>query len=225
MDEREVFNLDEMNFLELIKNPKYLFCLFILFSFSRFEIFAQYGYVKVEKDSVIKGFIKPFREVINADEGLEIWKTKKDRSPSKILKRHIQEYAIGKDTIKVVHDYTPFSDEDFYFDNVDARYVRRGKLNLLIIKNFKQFKAVPIHTPSAMLLLIIPKKIGEISYIYILEDKKSRQFRAMPFNQKDLREALLDFFSERFLQLYEQKIEGIKYKSLPKLIEFYNSKD
>ncbi|MBI1770138.1 MAG: hypothetical protein HY015_00110 [Bacteroidetes bacterium] len=203
----------------------FLFCGLILLNF---RAQAQYGYVKLETDSFIRGFIRPFRDVVTAEEGLEIWKTKNDRKPTRIFKESILEYAIKKDTIKILHKFTPFLDDDLFFDKVDARYIQRGKINLLKVRN-PQYRAQGLMIPSQpsmapAMMVVIPTKFGEYPFIYILEDPKNDKFVAMPPKKKDFRESLLIFFSESFLSRYEQKYGKIKHKTIQKFVEFCNSK-
>ena len=68
-------------------------------------------------DSVFS--IRYFRD-INRSEGLEIWKTKTDKNPKRILKNLVKEYSLNEDTIKVPHNYQPFEDKELTFENVDA---------------------------------------------------------------------------------------------------------
>lgn len=184
---------------------------------------AQFGYVKLGKDSILKGYIKPFRTAADSKDGLEVWKTKSDKKPIKILKVNIQEYAIGKDTVKVLHDFEPFSGEDLYFQNADATYTSRGKINLLTIKDYRNFALIARQMPLPVGLYIVFKRVGKFPFIYVLETK-SGLIKAMPSENAELHQALLDFFPESFLQRYEKEKKEIKYKNLPELIEFYNSK-
>jgi|GEM_PF-1942686 len=187
------------------------------------SVYAQYGYVKIGRDSIIKGYIRPFRTVTDAQEGLEVWKTKTDKDPKRVFKKDVLEYSIGKDTIKILRDFIPFSDKDIYYTEVEAHYIITGKINLLKINSTD--KTIP-NASQGMAGLGTAILINNLkSGLYLLERENISLIKAMPPKKEDLDKALLDFFSERFLHLYETKKGKINYKSLPSLIKFYNSKD
>jgi hypothetical protein len=209
--EREVYNV-----------MKFLICA-IAFFFST-ELFAQYGYVKLEKDSVIKGYIRNFRTINDAQEGLEVWKTKTNENPAKILKKSIVEYSTGKDTVMVIHDLTPFNDEDLYFDCIDAHYVLKGKINLLKVRNYRARALGPggtVMTPNGLMPVMRMRNLDEPNNIYFIESKDGT-LNAMKWG-KALHQSLLSVFPETFLVRYEDKFGKITYNKLPKFIKFVNS--
>jgi hypothetical protein len=62
------------------------------------------------------------------------------------------------------------------------------------------------------------------TYKYILEDKQTGYLRALPSKKEKLLESLADFFPEKYIAKYEEVKGKIKYKSIPALVELYNSK-
>ena len=200
------------------------FGLLVLLSYLTIEVQAQLGYVKLDKDSVIKGYIRTFRSADDGQEVMEIWKTKTDKNPLRISKRSILEYVIKKDTVKVLHNYTPFLDGDLYYELVDATYIVRGKMNMLEIPNANFRGPMLVNGPGRSPMMVSGGSPDEPPSIFILENVKNDRFTAIPFKKTDLHESLLNFFPETFLARYEQKFGKIKYKSLRKFIEFYNSK-
>lgn len=196
-----------------------------LMVFPNINVPAQYGYIKLENDSILRGYLRSFRTVTDAQEGFEVWRTKTDKNPLKILKRHIAEYGIGNDTIEVLHDFTPFDDDDLYIDVVDAHYVLRGKISLLKTRNYraKAFTPGAPHSANGQVFLVpVPHHLNEPSTIYLLKDKTGI-LRAVKWGD-GLRKSLLPFFSETFLDRYEEKFGRIKYNNFPKFVKFVNAK-
>lgn len=227
VDGQEVFKREPMNGYKPFTYLTKLTITFALILSFATQTSGQYGYVKLESDSLISGYIKSYKEFNTAEQGLEIWRTKQDKAPIRILKTDIREYAIKKDTSRILHDFSPFIDKEIYFHNAEAQYVNRGKLNLLVIKDYKRY--IPQITPgngaSVISLGIYLVKYGiDKNHIYIIEDSKTGLIKAMPSKKEGLNLALLDFFPESFLQRYAKEKKEITDKNLPEFIAFYNSK-
>jgi len=92
-----------------------------------FEVFSQNGYVKINRDSISVGYLKKYVNPSTSLTGIELWTTKKDKHPKRISMADIYEYAIDGDTLRVLENYPP------YKGIVEAKVIRRGKLNLLMI--------------------------------------------------------------------------------------------
>ncbi|MEZ4972437.1 MAG: hypothetical protein R2820_03970 [Cyclobacteriaceae bacterium] len=187
------------------------------------QSWGQYGYIKLYNDAIVEGHLRRYVSFKDGHQGIELWKTKNDKEPRKIPKTEIQEYAIKKDTFKVFHDYYSFYYPDIYFKLIDGKRRQSGKINVYVL--FQKNLDPTIN--DAMSLGTIGKNEpfykGGGSDIYILE-RRDGFFRDMPLELEKLEDALLDFFPERVLNRYkEEKGRGkIKYKSIPKLVKFYN---
>ena len=70
---------------------------------------GQNGYVKLNNDSTLVGYLKYYHSIQDGSLGIEFWQTKKDKNPRKISRQVIDEYAIKKDTFKVLHQFKPFT--------------------------------------------------------------------------------------------------------------------
>jgi hypothetical protein len=69
--------------------------------------------------------------------GLELWRSKKDKNPLKILLNNVQEYAINKDTFRILRNFKLYEDRDDYFDFIETKVISKGKVNLFIVDNYR----------------------------------------------------------------------------------------
>ena len=185
---------------------------------------AQNGYVILsERDAAIVGYLKYFHAISDGQQGIEVWKTKKDKDPLQLKMSQIFEYAIKKDTFRVLHNFKPFSRTSTYFDIVEAEIIARGKVNLLLIRNYQNPSRVSTYTGGGLIPAIIDETMGNYSYMYLLEDP-SGYLRAVPPKDEQLKDALLDFFPEDYLKKYGAAKQTIRYKDLPDLVSAYNTR-
>jgi hypothetical protein len=188
------------------------------------ELFGQNGYIKLGNDSTLVGYLRPYVSIKDGQQGIELWRTKKDKEPLKILKEKISEYAIKKDTFKVLHQFKPFPDTQTYFEMVEAKLKSSGKVSLYIIQGYQNEKRVSTYTMGGIIPAIIDESLGNYTYMYILEDKRIGFIKALPSKKEELKESLLDFFPERYITKYAEVKGEINYRSIPDLVELYNSK-
>ncbi len=112
----------------------------IILSLSTTQLWGQNGYVILKNDSTISGYLRYYTSINDGHQGIELWRTKKDKDPLKISRQTINEYAIKKDTFKVLHHFVPFQGDKTYFEIVDAKLMARGKVNFYITENFQNPK-------------------------------------------------------------------------------------
>lgn len=199
--------------------------LFILFLLPIASLHAQSGYIKVNKDSTIVGFLRYYVGIRDGRPGYELWRTKTDKNPIKIPKAEIYEYAIKNDTFKVLQQFKPFPDSDTYFELVDAELKNSGKVNLYVIANYVNAQSVSVYNGGGVIpAIILDSNMGHYSYIYILEDPRTNSLRALPSKHDELLEALMDFFPEKYITKYETVKGKITYKTVPDVVELYNSR-
>jgi hypothetical protein len=198
--------------------------LLTILTFSSFKLSGQNGYIKLDSDSTLVGYLRYYVAIKDGHQGIELWRTKKDKNPLKIPKRAISEYAIKKDTFKVLHQFQPFHGTQTYFEVVDAKLKSRGKVNLYIIENYQNVNRVSTYTGGGLIPAIIDESLGNHTYMYILEDKKTGFLKALPSKKEKLKESLMDFFPEKYIIKYDEVKGEISYKSVPDLVELYNSK-
>jgi hypothetical protein len=185
--------------------------------------YSQNGYVKFDADSVVTGYLRYYTSTRDG-QGIELWRTKKDKDPLKLKKSDIIEYAIKKDTFKVLHQYKPFQETQTYFEVVDARLKRRGKVSLYIIDNYQNPNMVSTYTGGGLVPAIIDASMGNYTYMYILEHAPTGFLRALPSKEEELKEVLLDFFPERYVIKYAELNGEIRYNDIPALVDLYNSR-
>jgi hypothetical protein len=198
--------------------------LFFMLSLLSTNLYAQNGYIKWGDDSMRVGYLRTYVALKNGQQGIELWRTKKDKLPLKIPKAKISEYAIKKDTFKVLHQYKPFPNRSIYFELVDAKLKVSGKVNLYIIENFHNANRVSNYTVGGLIPAIIDEGMGNFTFLYILEDRKTGFIKAMSSRKEELMESLLDFFPENYIIKYGSVKGEIKYRSLPEVVKLYNSK-
>jgi len=136
--------------------------LLIILTLSTFELFGQNGYVKLRNDSTHLGYLRYYVSIKDGHQGIELWRTKRDKEPLKIPKQTIDEYAIKKDTFKVLHRFKPFHDTQTYFELVDAKLKSRGKINLYIIENYQNTNRVSTYTGGGLIPILIDESLGNI---------------------------------------------------------------
>ncbi|MBL0740257.1 hypothetical protein [Chryseolinea lacunae] len=191
---------------------------------------AQNGYVIFKNDSVKRGFIKYIR-MPSGKPGFELWKTKKDKTPLKIPKDALKEYAVNKDTFKILYGFRPFPKEDLSFAMVEAKVVAQGKIELLHILAYPQEQVMFNGTVSGTAGPgIMPFTMPLHDYgmdnrknMYVISDPEHATLEGIPANKLKLREALPIFFPDNFLTEYQQKNGVVKYKDLPALVKAFNA--
>lgn len=212
------FNLvpfcSEFNFTFNMKTL--LTSIFIIITLS---LSAQNGYLKTKSDSVITGYLKYYASANDGSPGIELWKTKNDKNPRRIPKSEIVEFAIKKDTFKVLHQYKPFTDSKTYYEIIDAERKSSGKINLYRIYNRQRTR-----TNGNTVYVIPDGSIEDYEYLYILEDGKTGFMKTIPSRKAKIDEALKDFFPERYIVKYAEVNGKIKYSDIPDLVKLYNSK-
>lgn len=196
----------------------------LILSFSSLTLFAQNGYIKLNNDSLLVGYLRFYTSVENGQRGLEFWRTKNDKAPRRIPKTDIEEYAIKKDTFKVLHQFKPFYDSKTYFELVDAKLKHRGKVNLFVIENYQNPSSVGTYTGGGLAPAVIDISLGNVAYLYILESVDTGFLRGIPSKKEKMKEALRDFFPDDYILSYHELKGEIKYKFIPDLVSRYNSR-
>ena len=183
---------------------------------------GQNGYVKLEKDSTLIGFLRHYTSSSDGHQGIEVWRTKKDKSPIRIPRRDIYEYAVKKDTFKVFHQFRPYAHSKTVIELIDARLESRGKVNLYTIDRY-------LVEPKGSFIGGVPAAPEEITFgespiIYILEDSRTAFISCLPQKREMLIEVLKDFFPERYIAKYIEVEGKINYNTISKFVSLYNSK-
>lgn len=199
--------------------------LLVILTVSATHLFGQNGFVVLNNDSTLTGFLKPYISVNDGHRGIEFWRTKKDKSPRRIPKSNIAAYAIKKDTFKVLHQFKPFHDDETYFELVEAKRLSKGKVNLYIIDNY-QSAAMKVYSSAGggVIPTVVFMSLGNYSFIYILEDEKFGIVRALPSEKGTLKETLAEFLPERYITKYGEVKGKVNYRHVPDMITLYNSK-
>jgi len=184
-------------------------------------LFGQNGYVKFENDSIKVGYLRNIILPGSNDRAIELWETKKDKSPLKLKKKNLTEYAINRDTFKILNYFRPFHDDNIDFEMVEAKVIARGKLELLIIDNYAN--TVSSYTGGGLIPGLIDVSMGNVTFIYVLADVSNYFPQGIPARKLKFENALMDFFSIKFLNEYQRQNGKIKYKDLPDLVRAYNT--
>jgi hypothetical protein len=204
---------------------RYIF-IFVAATFS-LPALGQNGYIRLlDNDSVLTGFVRPYAGNLPG-EMLEFWKTKYDKNPRRISKDDIFEYAIKRDTVRILHRYQPFVDESMYFERLEVPIRHGKKINIM---------SVQLGNPNPTL---IPSAVGTMGvgvsvpiiilypghpYLYLLEDTNGGLPRAIPPKGEPIIDALKEFFPVRYLERYAEEFGPIKYQHIPKIVNLFNSK-
>lgn len=96
---------------------------------------AQNGYIRLTNDSVLTGYIKHVLSIKDNEHVLEFWRTKNDKSPRRFMRSDVLDYAIKKDTFRILKNFKPFDSEELFIHNLDAKVIESGRMELLRIAN------------------------------------------------------------------------------------------
>jgi hypothetical protein len=199
-----------------------------LFCFATVQ--AQNGYIRLENDSVLVGYIKPVLSVKDGDHALEFWKTKNDKSPRRIIRKDILDYAIKNDTFRVLKNFKPFDSEELFIDNQDARILQSGRVELLKVRNpyYKNNNAgmlgVGVVPGITVGVRIFKEPIWNIPNILILHVPRNHLMRGVPEVDEQFSEVVHDLFSEIAIQSFEKENGPLRFGDLRKFVAFYNLK-
>jgi hypothetical protein len=205
--------------------PSIRFLLLLMLTACSLVATAQNGYVKLGNDSLIVGYVRLV--FLNGQLAMEVWRTKYDKSPRRIPKSAIAEYAIKKDTFQVLHNFTVFPELkhpvsfENYYDVLNAKTLSRGKVNLLGI--VLQKRNTNYHAGIAGAAVNI--YVGSYSLpTYLLEDPSTGYVKALSRNNEKFHQTLLEFFPEKYITRYEEVNGPLKYKMIPAVVKLYNKK-
>src|SRR5688572_28184973 len=99
------------------------------------SLHAQNGYVKFNKNHVVKGFVRIHNEGRVHEHQIEIATSKDDPAPKRYHKKDVVEYAIQNDTFRILKKFFPYDVEEIYYEIIDAKVIRSGDVSLLQIHN------------------------------------------------------------------------------------------
>jgi len=203
------------NIYYILKSTLIICALFILIFFNNSK--AQNGYVITNTDSLIEGFLKYKRSFETKKFEIELWRTKKDKNPLHYSLTSIKEYAIKKDTFRVVQNFHPFPDEDLLIDVLELSLIVRGKLSLYSTFELKNnYYLIRVHIGSGPTPPPIPQ---DQQIIYIIEDDNGN---VVALHRRDFETTLTRFLDyERYSR--KVKTKKFRYKDIPELIRLYNN--
>jgi hypothetical protein len=178
---------------------------------------GQNGYIKFRNNQVLPGFVKVHYATSAHEHQVEIALSKDDPAPKRYHKKDIIEYAIHQDTFRILKEFYPYDVEEIYYEVIDAKVLRSGKVSLLQIHNSYSsldkgvFETFHDQSPS------------QIAYFYVLQDSASGFARGVPPKKEKFKQALKEFFSDEVLLAYE-KIHGpVHFRDLDKLVAYCNT--
>lgn len=200
-----------------LKTILLLFFLSILVNVSN----AQYGYIITEDGSVKNGFIKYQRNFHAGHLEIELWKTKNDKAPKRYPLAGLKEYAIKKDTFRVVREFRPFEEVEHSIELIELKIINRGHLNLYETKEQLEKKSWILSRDYDLeyefdgSYKVVNRQAAKT---YIIDDHKGNFFAVDPDNFEDDLSEFLNF--EKLSK--EVTTKKFKYKHIPELIELYN---
>jgi hypothetical protein len=199
---------------------KKLTILFILLSIN--NLFGQKGYVKLENGSILSGYLRFQINRNNGEREIELWKTKKDKSPEVYSYYDLIEYGYKKDTFRILKNFYPYEDKDKpYFSCIEAKVICRGKIDLLLLNNDSEFKVTSI-TGGGLIPAIVDQSLGNTGIMYVLFDNSSNYASAVR-NKDEFYASVKDFIEDDYSLLRSIYQKELKYKDIRKIVEMYNS--
>jgi hypothetical protein len=152
------------------------------------NLFAQDGYIKFNKHTVVHGFVNKKVSGDKNEEIIEFLKIKHDPAPQHYRKADVYEYAIKHDTFRVLKNFYPFEVEGFYFEHVDARVLHSGDVDLLGIDvNHEKFVE---HNKKGSFHHMMDQTLGSMPYLYVLHEESDEYFRAVPSKKNKFKELM-----------------------------------
>jgi len=175
----------------------------------------------LSNDSIIYGYVKTLIS-IDGEPEIELWKTIRDKNPTRYKKLSLKEYAIKKDTFRIFHDFETYNG---YFVTVEAKRIVGGKVQLYMvdtspIKWFALYEPSSNYMSEKMLLSIptLPLNPGDMITVSIPIVKPTDNIRI-----------LSNFFDDIFMHHYtaqlgkNKKLKIRKPKDLKELVRYYNT--
>lgn len=185
---------------------------------------AQFGYVKLFGKSAREGFLRSYKSLDDGQPGIELWLTKQDKNRVKYPLANIEEYAIKKDTFKILHQFSPFEESKTYFEVAEARRKVSGKINLYIIDNYANANRVSTYTGGGLIPFIIDESMGNHTFMYILEERETGHLKALPAKKEELLTVLAEFLPEEHIASFKESNGNIRYRAIPDIVTAYNLK-
>lgn len=173
--------------------------------------YSQEGYIRLNNDSVLTGFLRYYVSIKDGKPGYELWKTRRDRKPFKKIPKHtIKEYALKNDTFKIFRQFKPYPDKNTYYESIDAVLESRGEVSLYRID------LVTTQNPGAV------NAQTTNNMIYVLENISTGTLQGIPRDKVRMKEMLLEFIPEEYLTEYiKNNWTGFTYEAIPKIVKSY----
>jgi len=183
---------------------------------------GQNGYVKLQNDSIIYGFLRFQRSIENGQQQIELWESKADASPTTFNVLELNEYAFRKDTFRVLRNFFPFWDEDLYFEIALAELITSGTVDLLQITDHATITATT-SAYGALIPALMAQGITARGNIYILQDGSGRRVRALKKDEDEFARSIRPFIenNQQLLERVERKELG--YKDIENIVLTYNA--
>ncbi|HYC85596.1 MAG TPA: hypothetical protein VEB86_10255 [Chryseosolibacter sp.] len=182
-----------------------------------FQASAQDGYIKFRNNQLVTGKVKVHYAASVHEHQVEITPAGDEANPKRYHKKDISEYAIHKDTFRILKEFYPYEVEEIYYELIDAKVLRSGKVSLLQIHNSYTsldkglFETLHDQNPS------------QVSYFYVLQDTESNFVKGVPSKKDKFKLVLQEFFSEEVLAAYEKAHGPVHFRDLEKLVAFSNT--
>ncbi len=199
--------------------------IFLIFTLFYSSINAQNGYVKLLSNLTINGFIKQNRSIETGELEIEVWLTKKDKTPKTYRLSDITEYAIKKDTFRILTNFYPFEDNDLHFDIVRAKIIQKGKVDLLILN-----PDITLTFSNAMGGGLIPALIDEnlsnYNYngsIFILSCESKNLLGSVSHQKDEFVNTMKKYFNDDYNLMKKIIDREYKFKHLKTIVKKYNN--
>ena len=190
------------------------FSVFILLYPCSISVLAQNGYIKTTKGEIKKGWLKT--EVGYKDRGTRIlfYESRKTRDPDIFYAFDLNEYAVSNDTIVILNAFYPFEDQELLYEQVEAKVVRQGKVDLLFVEDKRKLSSQQVNVrrkPSGM----------NAANIYIL--KRGDLVEGVSPNYQLFLKTLNNFFYDKPQLMEKIKKKRLRYSDLFKIVDNYNN--
>lgn len=189
-------------------------------------LFAQNGYLITENGEKKEGYLRYQISSENGQHEIEYWETFKDKNPKHYTLTDLKEYAIRKDTFKILKGFYPFRESETGIEMIKVSVELRGKINVYSgsITSWQDGKVIH-YTYDGSEIGGAPKslvgygKYQNTEQYWILEDEKGMIALS---RDKPISDLIFFLKDENFIQSRIAKSKKFKYKKVIDLIEEYN---
>lgn len=148
------------------------------------------------------------------------------------MRSDVLDYAIKKDTFRILKNFKPFDSEELFIHNLDAKVIESGRMELLRIANPYYKSPPPVYPVGngvgggaiSVSVRLFKQSPENIPTIFILHTPRNNFMRGVPQAEEQFNEVVHDFFSDIAIESFERENGPLTFSNLKKMVAYYNMK-